>query len=377
MRKKMKKLLLASTALVATAGFAAAEVGLSGSAEIGIKNQYGEDHAEFHHDLDVTFSLSGETDGGIAFGATIDLDEVSNGIPDTMGPHSVFVSAQGLTLTIGDTDGAFDARIAETDGPAGSIADDHTTHAGFSSDGGFSPAEAGSDPIYFDPTGGPNNDGEVRQDGNFNPQTDVLIQPGSSGSDDGPGLGLDGFYDGQVARVDYAFSGATFSLSTEIDDLGDSSPIWGLGVSYDAELAGITLGFGLGYQWVSDYSTPDDGDVDSDVWGASISADFAAGFSGVVKYAAQSFSDDVTIGGVDADEITHFGIGVGYEMNQIALGLNWGSFHVDGDEVQSGIGFAANYDLGGGLVAQFGYGASTYENADDDDQFSLGLAMSF
>jgi len=365
----MKKLLLASTALVATAGFAAADVSLSGSAEIGIKRGFDESHSEFHHDLDVTFGLSGETDSGIAFGATIDLDEVSNGIPDTNGPHSVFVSAGGATLTMGDTDGAFDARIAETGGPAGSIADDHTTHAGFSSDGGFSPSEAGTDPIYYDGT-------NVVQDGDFNPNTDILITPGSAGSDDGPGLGLDGFYDGQVARFDYAFSGATFSLSAEADDTGEGSPIWGAGVSYEADLAGVTLGFGLGYQAVQDYSIGAV-ELDSDVWGVSVSGELAGGFSGVIKYAVQNFSSDVTTGGITGDSIEHFGIGLGYEMNQLSLGINYGNFFVENDEVQSGLGIAANYDLGGGLVAQAGYGSSTFERADDGDQFSLGLAMSF
>jgi outer membrane protein OmpU len=367
MRKKMKKLLLASTALVATAGFAAADVGLSGSAEMGIKRGFDKDNAEFHHDLDVTFSLSGETDGGIAFGATIDLDEVSNGIPAESGPHSVFVSASGLTLTMGDTDGAFDARIAETGGPAGSIADDHTTHAGFSSDGGFAPGSAGTDPIYYDGT-------DVVQDDMFSAGAgDILIQAGTT-SEDGSGIGLDGFYDGQIARVDYAIAGATFSLSGEIDDSGDSDPIWGLGVSYDAELAGITLGFGLGYQAVNNFGA---NDLDSEVWGVSVSGDFAGGFSAVAKYALQTFSNDQIVGGLTGDELEHWGIGVGYEMNQIAVGLNYGAYNIDGSEVQSGLGFAASYDLGGGLEAQFGYGSSTFERQDDGDQFSLGLAMSF
>ena len=86
----MKKLLIATTALVATAGMAAADVTLSGYAEMGIKDN-GEDTV-FHHDLDVKFSLTGETDGGLTFGATIDLDEVADGIGSENGPHSVFIS---------------------------------------------------------------------------------------------------------------------------------------------------------------------------------------------------------------------------------------------------------------------------------------------
>ena len=58
----MKKVLLASTALALTAGMAAADVSLSGYAEIGVKDNG--DEVVFHHDFDVKFTLSGETDGG-------------------------------------------------------------------------------------------------------------------------------------------------------------------------------------------------------------------------------------------------------------------------------------------------------------------------
>ncbi len=73
----MKKLLLASTALVAMAGAAKAEVALSGFAEIGIFGssegfRIGTGGDEFHTDIDVTFSMTGETDTGLTFGASID-----------------------------------------------------------------------------------------------------------------------------------------------------------------------------------------------------------------------------------------------------------------------------------------------------------------
>ncbi|MEO1580050.1 MAG: porin, partial [Pseudomonadota bacterium] len=74
----MKKVLLASTALVVSAGIAAADVSLSGSAELGIFDD--DTETQFHTDIDVTFTMSGETDGGLTFGASIDLDE-SDGDP--------------------------------------------------------------------------------------------------------------------------------------------------------------------------------------------------------------------------------------------------------------------------------------------------------
>ena len=70
----MKAILFATTALVATAGIAAAEVSLTGSAEMGIMG--GDGIADqFHTDIDVTFGMSGEADNGLSFGASVDLDE--------------------------------------------------------------------------------------------------------------------------------------------------------------------------------------------------------------------------------------------------------------------------------------------------------------
>src|SRR6056297_1358365 len=84
MRETMKKILFATTALVASAGIASAEVALSGYAELGVfENQNGTGDgfsgdatkAQVFSDIDVTFSMSGEADNGLTFGASIDLDE--------------------------------------------------------------------------------------------------------------------------------------------------------------------------------------------------------------------------------------------------------------------------------------------------------------
>ena len=70
----MKKILFATTALVATAGVASAEIALTGMAEMGIYDN-GNDDTQFFTDIDVTFTMSGEADNGLTFGANVDLDE--------------------------------------------------------------------------------------------------------------------------------------------------------------------------------------------------------------------------------------------------------------------------------------------------------------
>jgi outer membrane protein OmpU len=303
----MKTLLLASTALVATVGIAAAgEVKLTGYAEMGI---VGGDNIEtqFHHDFDIKFALSGESDGGVAFGATIDLDEVSNGIGSGFGPHSVFVSYAGATVTLGDTDGALDWAMAELEFGA-SIADDHTVHAGFN---------------------------------------------GNSG--------LDGTFDGQIARAEYTVGDFSGALSIELDDSGVADPVYGLAAKYKADLAGASLSLGLGYQTQEDTA---------DLIGLSVMAEMTNGLSAGLNYTTADVFGS-------SDDITHLGVGVGYKVNALQFGVNYGVFEEDGDEFASGLGVVAQYDLGGGLSAHFGYGNSDVANVDDFDTYSVGLAMSF
>ncbi len=218
----MKKILFATTALVATAGFVSADVALSGYAEMGIQGGDGlPTDAEFHHDIDVKFTLSGETDNGLSFGATIDLDEVSNGISNRANPSSVFVSGAYGTLTMGDTDGAFDWALQDV-ARGTSIADDHSSHSGYSGNSGF-----------------------------------------------------DGAYDGQIARYDYSFGDFAFAVSAELDDTGAGDPVLAIGGKYSTELSGVKLGFGLGHQQINS---------DNRVTGISINADLDAGVGARLNY---------------------------------------------------------------------------------------------
>ena len=222
----MKKLLIASTALVATAGMAAADVSLSGYAEMGIADAGGAAGVQFHSDLDVKFSLSGETDGGLTFGATIDLDEVSNGIATQNSPASVWIKGGFGNLTMGDTDGAFDFALTEV-GMLTSIADDHTTHSGYSGNGGL--------------------DGAGK----------------TTGSD-------------QILRYDNTFGDFGVAVSYEIDNGAGNGDVLGLGVKYSADLGGATLALGLGYQ------THDN----DDIMGVSVKTSIS-GFDIVVNFTDQ------------------------------------------------------------------------------------------
>jgi outer membrane protein OmpU len=72
-KNKMKKFLLASTALVATTGFAAAEMSWSGSSNMGMK--YSDNTVtKMHMEIDLGMSATGETDGGLGWKVEMGLD---------------------------------------------------------------------------------------------------------------------------------------------------------------------------------------------------------------------------------------------------------------------------------------------------------------
>ena len=105
----MKKLLLASTALVMSAGVAAADVSLSGDARMGLV--YNGDDVEFNSRARVTFTLSGETSTGLAFGGSFRADQATGATTGELG--SVFISGEFGRLSMGDVDGAALAAVGD------------------------------------------------------------------------------------------------------------------------------------------------------------------------------------------------------------------------------------------------------------------------
>lgn len=109
----MKKILLATTMIVAGASMAAADVTLSGDARMGIVDNFTGDVA-----LDtrarVSFSLAGETDSGLSFGASFRADNAAGAAAGTAG--SVFVSGAFGKLSMGDVDGAANALVGHVSG---------------------------------------------------------------------------------------------------------------------------------------------------------------------------------------------------------------------------------------------------------------------
>lgn len=109
----MKKVLLATSILAASAGFAAAEVAVSGSARMGL--YYDGNDTYFSSRIRVNFDMSGETDGGLAFGASIRADQAESGNDgnEAMDGGTVYISGAFGKLTFGDVDSAAQALVGQ------------------------------------------------------------------------------------------------------------------------------------------------------------------------------------------------------------------------------------------------------------------------
>ena len=199
--------------------------------------------------------------------------------------------------------------------------------------------------------------------------------------------GFDEFFrgtdaEGHILRYDHSVGALAFAVSIEIDDESftvapapsDTDPVIGLGVRYDLNLGGADMEIALGYQTTGVTVGAVSADpsiiglsIDTTVSGLNIGLNYS-----VVDWDTAALSDT-----------THVGIGVGYSMDAISFGLNWGRFDdlggVAGDE-SSGFGLSAGYDLGGGASVLFGYSTTDMTiggvNA-DSNIWSLGLSMSF
>jgi len=285
--------------------------------------------------------MTGETDSGLSFGVSVDLDEAGNlGDSTDNNGTAIFLSGAFGTLTVGNTDGAMDFALTEIVGP-GSLTDQETSHDGFK------------------------------------------------------GSYLDGSYDGQIARYDYTAGDLSVAVSAEIldaDAVGRSSG-YGFGVKY--ALGNITLG--AGYQAADSLSAAFGGNAaaaevvtpttattntvtaavaatvaEVDATGVSVSGTFGAVTAGITYTAYDS--------SIAAFDATHTSVGISYTQGAMTIGANYGDFDSDTNaQDRDGMALTANYSLGGGATLQAGYETSDggAAGADRGDSWSLGLAMSF
>lgn len=326
----MKSILVTAGVLTALASPAAAELTINMKADAGFVG--GSDFVLFlsdgymyttdrdidaHTEINAQIVGRGETDNGLSFGASIDLDVIASD-EGTVDDARVWVSGRFGTISAGDFDGAFDWAMREAH--LGLTIDDTEKHAGWS---------------------------------------------GNSG--------LDGTYNDAILRYVYAGSSFSVASSLELDSYG-YDPIIGLGGRYTINHDAGDLTIGLGYQTGGGWYSSNDA---QEIWGISLTAEFYNGFEAVLNYSRYEYNAEFT----EDWEFEHIGLAIGYAVDDLYVSVNWGQIDRTGEyswRVNSfdGYSLVANYDLGGGAEIRGGF-AHGSDDYDSYDHWSLGMSFSF
>lgn len=362
----MKKILFASTALatLAIGGAASADIELFGNARLGLGyninndgtvNRPGEDDTsskdnstrtvlavdpitgelvetrivtqvgsteDFRAVSRIRFgvTMTGETDSGIAFGATIRADNAAGGGTSASAvtgqtEGEVFVSGAWGTLTFGDTNGADEQHVGDAGGNLSvtGLGDLNETPY-ISNGGGF-----GDDRINF--------------------ASDPEARP--------------------TVRYDYNFAGLGVSVSTDrkLESVG-------VGGSYTYEFADGSITGGVGYYDFAAFDTtvtgvPGTVEVKGgEQWSVGATGNYAGFSAGVVYTAASSDGSDAVAGDLDV-----LNIGLGYEMNAWSFAAWYGKVltgngNLEAYNDEDTYGLTVAYDLGGGASVNFGIAQS-------------------
>jgi outer membrane protein OmpU len=331
--KNMKKVLLASTILAVSAGFAAAEVTLSGSARMGLvyNSTLGDDangETVFSSRVRIVFTASGETDGGLTFGASMRADQQAGNNNDaggdkdgdSNGDSTVFISGAFGKLTMGDVSGAADALVGQVSGVGYGPIDDLQEIGFLSTDKTAAYYEYSAGAFTF-------------------------------------GLGA-----GQVYVQD----------EDEFLDDGSLNPTFGLDIGRDSVNIGVKYAAGgysvaLAYEELS--ANVNTGDVDESMVSLGASAAFGPA---TVK---ARISDNDTAG-----DDTTWALSVDYVTGPAtitAFYTDFGNTGADPVGDTQHIGLGAAYDLGGGATLAGGIVMQNNDTIDDETFADVGVKFSF
>lgn len=288
----MKTTLLTSTALVLSAGLAAAEVSIGGDGRLGVKSDKGAD-AVLTSRVRISFSASGESDNGLSFGGSVRADNSGGGSGGTAG--NVFVSGPFGKVSFGDVDSAAKAAV----GQAGSVG-----MTGLGDLNEIAYIKHGTDA------------------GNLTDGKPTAIAPGALWEYSMGDLKLYGSAGNPDHMDDRALSGAigysigTVGIGVGVERFGEQQHV-AASVSAGLGDASVKLVFGS--------KDMGDGSDNMDQYGAS--ASFATGAATFTAFTSNNTSDQ-----------DHFGIGVAYDLGGNAA-IKGGFADGDGQD-------DASFDLG-------------------------------
>ena len=357
----MKQILFATSALVAFAGAASAEVAVSGDARIGLRY---DDHLICDNCTDgyrsgwntisrarVKFVMTGETDSGLSFGAELRADNAAGanrGSSKSMSAGTVWISGTYGKLTAGDVDSALESAVGDLP--------------------------------------------EIGVSG-LNYYNEMQYTSSDFDSED---------YNESGLLYEYKFGDASIYASfmdQYVDNTGNkrgTGNSWALGAGYT--LGNYTFGIGyekagifvdpVAYTWQNETYAGNAFNNDNTTWGISGGTSWS-GVTFKAIYLTTSVDGSTGAGSWSTDDykVRQYGIGAEYKMaNGVQLAGFWRK--VDGDNYngmknEANIyGIGAGYDLGGGAVVKGGIAkidGTSFRAGGDFDRVvaDFGLRLNF
>ena len=305
----MKKILLATTILSAAAGFASADVAVTGSARMGIVSTDGA--STFSSNVHATFTGSGATDGGLAFGGSFDAHNATAADGGTSG--SAYISGAFGKISMGGVDSGDKKSVGQLSsvgyeglGSGNSI--------GYAADGGLLGLGDGADTV----------------------------------------VGADG------AKVLYTYSSANVSVSASSAQLSNGAgnhTAYGVGVAYTA--GAMTMAVGYGSNSITDI---EDATISGAITDISASIKYAMGDTSVMAI-YQDKSADVTVESVSVNILSDVTMGASVNQKMDAVTLTAyavtstikSELLLNTDVSLNRMGLGVTYDLGGGAKFQAGW----------------------
>lgn len=311
----MKKLLIASTALLATAGIAAADVKISGNGRFGlVYDDTNSQETVISHRLRFNIDASKETDAGVKFGGRLRLQYEHNYSGDTIengegaaevNAAMLYVETSGFRVEVGNANTAFDSLNLLYNAEVGFIS---STFAGYS----------------------------------FVDYTSYRSNPYSSSQANRVGVFASYTVGDLVARISYVTPDQLCTSGCRDDEVS---------ISFDYATGPFSFGFG----YVSS------GDFNTDYEAYALLGEYA--INDTTNVGLQIVGDD------DDTTVTLYG---NTEFNGISVGAYLGTTDAVGTTEDIAIGIGASYDIGGAKIA-----GSIQKGFNDETYADVGVNFSF
>lgn len=319
----MKRVLIASTALLLTAGAAAAEVKVGGDGRMGL--HYDGEDWNFTSRVRVTFNLSAQTDSGLSFGGSFRADNAAGASTGAAG--EVFISGAFGKLSMGDVDGAAESAVGNVSGV------------------GLTGLGDRNDTFYlFDQAS--TADGDPKLLYSFSMNGFSFYASAMDGNGAVGGRGIPGHF------------------PSGFGDFGEGVDLYAVGLAYSGSFGGGSYTVGIGYEHI-------EGQV-SALYNEHIAVGGSVSFGDTTVKAVYG-----SVSGTGFLEGHGFGLSVDQKFGAFAATAFFRQEDYDIGGSDRWFGLGGSYDLGGGAKIVMGVVREELDGFDGETFADFGISLSF